>query len=158
MMKRTLLAVVPLLVTAGSGCALSPPFRSGGPAMSHEGIQVAVTRQRCDQVEEPDEYRDDLVETTLEVQVRNPTPAPLTVHRDAFRLLGAEGTALRTQTWGAADPMTIAPGASATFQLRFMGRGGVECGAEMLLDADAGLALPAGPVKVASVRLVPSGA
>jgi hypothetical protein len=126
--------------------------------MSHEGIQVAVTRQRCDQVEEPDEYRDDLVETTLEVQVRNPTPAPLTVHRDAFRLLGAEGTALRTQTWGAADPMTIAPGASATFQLRFMGRGGVECGAEMLLDADAGQALPAGPVKVASVRFVPSGA
>jgi hypothetical protein len=156
MMKQTLLAVVPLLALAGSGCALTPPFRNGGPAVSHEGVQVAVTGQRCDEVEESEEFRNDLVETTLEVQVRNPTAAPLVVHRDAFRLVGPRGTALRSQAWGAADPMTIAAGASATFQLRFMGRGGVECGGEMLLDLDAGLALPGGPVKVASVRFVPS--
>jgi len=154
----TILAVAPLLAAVGSGCALSPPFKTAGPAVSPQGIQVAVTRQRCDQVQEPDQYGWDIVETTLEVQVRNATPATLTVHRDAFRLLGQEGTALKTQTWRAADPLTIDGGATGTFELRFMTRGGLECAGEMGLDADAGLRLPEGPVKVGTVMFTPSRA
>ena len=103
-----------------------------------------------------DEYGADLVETTLEVQIRNATPATLTVRRDAFRLLGSEGTALKPQTWRAADPLTIDGGATGTFELRFMTRGGLECAGEMALDVDAGLALPDGPVKIGSVKFVPS--
>jgi hypothetical protein len=115
-----------------------------------------VTRQRCDQVSEPDEYGWDLVETTLEVQIRNATPAKLTVRRDAFRLLGPEGTALKTLTWRAADPLTIEGGATGTFQLRFMTHGGLECAGEMALDVDGGLSLPDGPVKIGAVTFVPS--
>ena len=158
MKKQRILAVTTLLVVGGSGCALTPPFKNGGPSVSHEGVQVAVTRQRCDQTDEPDWYGADLVETTLEVQVRNATSTQLTVHRDAFRLRGPEGTALKPQTWRSADPMTINGGAAGTFELRFMTRGGLECAGEMLLDVDNGLALPAGPVKVGSVRFVPSRA
>jgi hypothetical protein len=156
MMKRTLVGAALVLAAASSGCALAPPFRNAGPAVSREGIQVAVTRQRCAQVEEPDEYGWDLVETILEVQVKNATPALLTVHRDAFRLLGPDGTALRTQTWRAVDPLTIDGGATRTFELRFMTRGGLECAREMALDIDDGLALPAGPVKIGSITFVPS--
>ena len=153
---RTMLAVMLLLVGAESGCALTPPFKNGGPSVSHEGVQVAVTGQRCDQVQEPDEYGWDLVETTLEVQVRNATPAQLTVHRDAFRLLGPGGAALKTQTWRAGDPLTIEANATGTFELRFMTRGDLECTREMSLDADAGLVFPGGPVKVSAVSFVPS--
>lgn len=155
-MTRTIVAITLFLATVGSGCALAPPFRNSGPAVSQQGVQLAVTRQRCDQVDEPDEYGWDLVETTLEVQIRNATPARLTVHRDAFRLLGPEGSALRTQTWGAADPLTIDGGTTGTFELRFMTRGGLECAGEMALDVDAALALPDGPVKIGSVKFVPA--
>ena len=144
------------LATLGPSCALAPPYRSQGPAASREGVQVAVMRQRCDQLQEPDEYGWDLVETTLEIQIRNGTPAPLTVHRDAFRLLGPEGSALRTQTWRAAEPLTIGAGEARLFELQFMTRGGLQCAGEMVLDADAGLVLPAGTVKVGGVRFVPS--
>jgi hypothetical protein len=154
--KRTNVAV-PLFVAAlGSGCALAPPFKSSGPSVSQDGVQLAVTRQRCDQVPEPDEYGWDLVEATLEVQIRNATSAKLMVRRDAFRLLGPDGTALKTVTWSAADPLTIDGGATGTFQLRFMTHGGLECAREMALDVDAGLSLPAGPVKIGTVKFIPS--
>lgn len=158
MMKRTMLTVTPLFAVMSVGCALAPPFKNSGPAVSRDGVHVAVTRQRCDQVQEPEEYGWDLVEAVLEVQIRNATPAQLTVHRDAFRLGGAEGTALRTQTWGAADPLTIDRGATGTFELRFITRGGLACTGEMILDVDAGLVLPDGPVKVGAVKFVPSHA
>jgi hypothetical protein len=161
MMKRSMLAMMSVsafLAALGSGCALTPPFKTGGPSVSREGVEVAVTKQRCDQVEEPDLYGEDLVETILEVQIRNATEAQLTVHRDAFRLRAPDGTALKTQTWFAADPVTITGGATGTFELRFMTRGGLQCAGEMILDFDAGLALPEGPVKVGAVKFVPSPA
>ena len=155
-MKRTIVAVPLFLAAVGPGCALAPPFRSSGPSVSQDGVQLAVTRQRCAQVPEPDEYGWDLVEATLEVQIRNATPATLIVRRDAFRLLGPDGTALKTLTWRAADPLAIDGGATRTFQLRFMTHGGLECAGEMALDVDAGLSLPDGPVKIGTVKFVPS--
>ena len=158
MKKPMMLVVTTLLAAAGSGCALTPPFKNGGPAVSQEGVQVAVTRQRCDQDDEPDWYGSDLVEAILEIQVRNATSTQLIVHRDAFRLVGPEGIALKPQTWRCADPMTINGGATGTFELRFMTRGGLECAGEMSLDVEGGLALPAGAVKLGSVRFVSSRA
>jgi hypothetical protein len=155
MIKPRMLVAAALLTVPGLGCALTPPFKNAGPSTSREGVQVAVTRQRCEQVSEPDDYGWDLVTTELEVQVRNTTPAQLTVHRDAFRLLCPDGSALRTQTWGAADPVTVEAGTSGTFQLR-MARGGAECTGEMVLDVDNALTLAGNPVKIAGVKFVPS--
>jgi hypothetical protein len=162
--KRTIVDLMTALafgagaLLGGPGCALTPPFKSEGPAVSREGVQVTVTKQRCDEVEEPGRYGWDLVETILEVQIRNATATPLTVHRDAFRLRAPDGTSLATQTWGAAAPFTIGSGATGTFELRFMTRGGLTCGGEMVLEVAAGLALPEGPVRVSGVRFVPSAA
>ena len=142
----------------GAGCALRPAFRNDGPVTSHEGVELAVVGQRCDQFEEPHQYGNDLVESVVEVQVRNATPAPLTVRRDAFRLITPDGFALKTLTWNAGQPVTMSGGQTRTFELRFMTRGSLECAREMVLDADSGLTLPAGPVRVTSVRFTPSPA
>lgn len=156
MTTRLLLPSMLLVAAAlGPGCALTPPFRTDGPAASREGVQVAVTRQRCEQIQEADEYGWDLLETTLEIQIRNTTPSPLTVHRDAFRLLGPEGSALKTLTWRAADPLTVDAGQTRAFELRFMTRGGLQCNGEMVLDTGPALASPTGAVKVGTVRFVP---
>ena len=158
MMKRSPLVLAALLAIPGLGCTLAPPFKSGAPSISREGVQVAVTKQRCDQVDEPDEYGWDLIEAVVEVQIGNATTVPLTVHRDVFRLLGSDGTALKTMTWRAADPLTIDPGTSGAFELRFMTRGSPECTSEMILDVDTGLVLPGGPVKVDGVKFTPTRA
>lgn len=145
-----------LLVAGAGGCvAMRPPARSAGPVLSDKGIEVAVVRQSCSQTQEPDEDGWDLVEANLEVQVRNGAPAPATVQRDRFRLLAPDGAALRTMTWGAAAPLTVAGGASQTFDLRFMTHGGLECAKEMRLDLDSGIRLGEAPVAFQPVSFTP---
>jgi hypothetical protein len=142
-----------------TGCrALRPPVQNSGPAVSAEGVQLAVTGQDCTQVQEPDQHDNDLVEAVLEVQMRNGMSEPLLVRRDAFRLLAPDGTALRALTWRAADPLTITGGETRQFRLRFMTRGGLECAREMRLDAGSAVLLGDRPVHIQAIRFVPSRA
>jgi len=147
-----------LFIVAGGCAAMRPPARTGGPALSEKGIQLAVLRQSCSQTQEPDERGWDLVEETVEIQLRNLASEPATVHRDKFRLLTPDGYALATLTWGAADPLQVAAGASGTFELRFQTHGSLECGKEMRLDPDAGITLREDPVALQPVSFVPQRA
>lgn len=144
-----------LFLAAGGCAAMKPPARNGGPALSDQGIQVAVLGQSCSQMKEPDEYGWDLVEETVEVGVRNGSSEAATVHRDRFRLLTPDGYALRTITWSSAEPLQVAGGANQTFQLRFMSHGSLECGKEMRLDPDAGVTLREHPIAFAPVSFTP---
>ncbi len=117
-----------------------------------------MVSQTCAQTQEPDWYGADLVETSVAIAVRNAAPTPVTIHRDKFRLLAPDGSALRTLTWGAADPLTVAGGGSQTFELRFMTRGGLACTQEMRLDPDGGVALGASSVAFQPVRFTPERA
>jgi hypothetical protein len=148
-------AAAALFALAPACAGLTPPARSSGAAKSSDGVAVAVARQQCTQTAEPDWWGNDLVEEVLEVEVRNASAAPLAVHRDAFRLLTPDGAALRTITWGAADPLTVATGETRAFELRFMNRGSLQCSGEMRLDPDGGVALPDHTVSVGAVRFVP---
>lgn len=77
------------------------------------------------------------------------------VHRDAFRLVTPEGDALKTVTWFAAEPVTVASGAEGTFELRFMARAAIECAREMRLVADDALELPSRPIALQAIAFVP---
>jgi hypothetical protein len=149
-------AVALALLLAPACATFRPPVQNSGPAVSPEGVQIAVARQVCAQTQEPDYYSDDLIETTIEVQVRNATPDPVTVHRDAFRLMTPDGVALRTLTWRAVDPLTVNGGDTGTFKLRFMTRGGLECAREMDLEPDSGITLREKPIHIGGVHFVPS--
>lgn len=153
--RNTLHSLIPLLVAVlAPACALKPPARNSGPAVSREGVQLAVVKQRCEQLREPDQT-DDLVEIVMEVQVRNPTREAATIRRTDFRLIGDERFALKTSTWGAIDPITVEAGTDRTFDLRFMARGAVECSKEMRLDPGAGVLTKNQPLKLEPVRFVP---
>lgn len=145
-----------VLVGGMSACALTAPLQNGGPATSREGIQLAVVKQRCEQVTEPDLPGDDLAELIVEVQVHNPTSDAATIRRTDFRLLGAEDTfAIKTSTWGAIDPITVGPSSDQTFEMRFMARGAFECAKAMRLDPGKGIMTREQPVKLGAVTFVP---
>jgi hypothetical protein len=149
--------VVVLAVGFAPACApLRLPFKSGGPAASREGVEVAVSRQSCTQNVDPDFYGEDLVEEVVEVQVRNATSSPVTVQRDAFRLISPDGHGLKTMTWRAIDPLALNAGETRTFELRYMTRGLLECTREMKLDADAGVRMNGRPIEVGAVSFQPS--
>lgn len=153
--KKALRFLIPILVAAVTpACALKPPVRNSGPAVSREGVQLAVLKQRCGQFSDPDQ-NEDLAEVILEVQVHNPTREAATVRRTDFRLIGDERFALQTLSWGAIDPLTVAPGSDQTFELRFMARGALECAKEMRLDPGAGVLSKNQPLKLGPVSFVP---
>jgi hypothetical protein len=152
-LARCAIAVLSGLAPA---CTMRPPVQSSGPAISRDGVQLAVTSQQCTQTVEPDNQGSDLVEEIVEVQVRNASASPLTVRRDAFHLVAPDGTALTTQTWRAFDPLTVEGGQTRTFELRFMTRGSLACAREMTLDADTAVRLRERVLDVGGVRFVPS--
>ena len=138
------------------GCAvMKPPAKNGGPTLSEKGIQIAVLGQSCSQTPEPDEYGWDLVHETVEIGVSNGSTEAATVRRDRFRLLTPDGGALRAITCNAAEPLQVAGGADERFRLRFMARGGLECGKEMRLDPDSGVTVREQPIAFQPVSFVP---
>src|ERR1700690_2878723 len=134
-------------------CGLQPPVQNGAAA-AKDGIQVAVLRKSCSQTVETEQPGNDLVETVVEVEVRNGTSAPISVHRDGFRLGASDGSLIRTYTWFATDPLSVDPGQAQTFQLRFMSRGGLSCSKEMALESPSAVVKGVEPVKLGAVRLV----
>jgi hypothetical protein len=156
---RVVVSVLVFAPVLWSGCAgLQSPARNGGPALSEKGIELAVLRQSCSQAPEPAVYGWALTEETVEVELHNRASEPATVHRDKFRLLTPDGYALRTLTWGAADPLQVPTGASGTFELRFQTHGSLECGKEMRLDPDAGITLRDQSVALQPVSFTPQRA
>ena len=138
-------------------CGLEPPVQNGAAA-AKDGIQVSVLRQSCSQTVETEQPGNDLVETIVELEVRNGTSAPVGVHRDAFRLGAPDGSAIRTSTWFASDPLSVDPGQAQTFQLRFMSRGGLSCSKEMAIESPSAVMQGTAPVQLAAVKFVPAHA
>ncbi len=131
--SRNLVATV--LVLSASACAtMTPPVRTGAPTQTSEGVELAVARKHCDQTQDSDWDGEDLAELIVEVQVKNPTRAPIAIHRGDMRLLAPDGAALKTITWRADDPLYVASGETKSFDMRFMARGSLECGAPLQLD------------------------
>jgi hypothetical protein len=140
-------------------CApLRPPYQSAGPVAAHEGVELAVTRQSCTQNRDPDFDGSDLVEEVVEVQIKNDVSNALAVQRDAFHLISPDGQWLEAMTWRAVEPLSLNAGETRTFELRYMGRGGLDCTRELTLDADDGVRMNGRAIRIGAVRFQPSRA
>src|SRR3954463_13340845 len=104
-----LVSAVALPAPAGGGAPLGPPAQAAAPAVSAEGVKVALLGQTCDQSADPDWKGANLIEVRLALGIANPTGAPRVLHRDQSRLVGPDGTAVQTISAGAADPISVAP-------------------------------------------------
>jgi hypothetical protein len=156
MISRATLLVVTTLgaTTAAWACGLRPPVRNSGAVTTPDGVQVAVLGQGCSQTVETDLPGNDLVEMTVQIEVRNKTSEELGVHRDGFRLTGADGRSIPTSTWFASRPMSLSPQQVQTFELRFMSRGGLSCSKEMTLESPSAIVRRTGPAKIGAIRFV----
>ena len=86
------------LVLAPACASMRPPAQNDGPALSPEGVQLAVVEQSCTQTKETERPNSDLAEAIVEVEVRNPAPETVTINRTEFRLLTPDEFALKTRT------------------------------------------------------------
>jgi hypothetical protein len=157
-LSSSFLRVVSLatMILAPACAGMRPPAKNSGPALSREGVQLALLKQSCTQTQEPDQPDNDLAEAVVEVEVHNSAPDAVTIHRTEFRLLTPDGFALKTRTWGAADPLVLKGGETRAFEMRFMSRGSLECSRELQLDPGAAIFLGGKSVKMNAVSFVPS--
>jgi hypothetical protein len=154
--RIALLASAVVLPALAGGCAtMGPPAQPAAPAVSPDGVKVTLLGQSCTKSAEPDWKGAQLVEVDVSVGVTNSTPAPLVIHRDQFRLVAPDGTAVKTISYGASDPVTVAPGQQPSFALRFMTRGGLRCTTPMQLETRDGVVAGDHPVTLAGLRFQP---
>jgi hypothetical protein len=146
---------VAALTSSCAGLKMQPPAQTS-VASAPAGVAVSVVGQRCSQSVEPEWPGADLVQATVEAEVRNATAAPVTVHRDGFRLVAPDGQAIPTSSWEAEKPISVAAGQTESFKLRFMDRGGLSCSKEMRLDGPSAVTEGSGVVQVASVSFLPA--
>lgn len=143
------------LLLGACATTMKPPAANSGPALSKDGIRIAVLRQACSQTEPVDEVPVGSVDETVEIEVRNGSSEPLTVHPDQFRLLGSGPGAQATTTSGAGATLTVVQGAVETFALQFSARSGLDCAKEMRLDPSAAVTLRDSPVALQPVPFRP---
>ena len=156
MIPRVAILAVTLLgvTTVAWASGLRPPIRNSGAVTTPDGVQVAVLGQSCSQTVETELPGNDLVEMTVQIEVRNGTSQALGVHRDGFRLTGADGRSIPTSTWFASKPISIAPRQAETFELRFMSHGGLSCSKEMTLESPSAIVRGTGIAKIGAIRFV----
>lgn len=140
--------------------ARSPACASLGPLRARAALGVIRERRArrrrpvCTQSADPDWPDEFLGEAVLEVDIRNGAAAPLTVHRDEFRLVTPDG-ALPPRSWGAAEPLGGGGNETSAFTLRFQAYDSLACERELWLDPRAGLVVWRTPAAIGPVRFVP---
>ena len=145
-------------VVASGGCVgLQPPIQNSGAVTTTDGIQVAVLGQRCSKTVEPDFPGANLVEMTVQIEVRNMTAEALSVRRDGFRIIAPDGASIPTSTWSADVPLSLAPRGVREFELRFMSRGGLRCSKEMTLAAPSALMRGTEIARIGTIKFVARG-
>jgi hypothetical protein len=150
------IARVLMLVTVTTACAvpLPPPVRDNGLVFSDEGVHLAVVGQTCIPSKDPHpgkKDRDVSVETTLAIEVGNPTIYALAVHRSALLLIASDGSAVQTSTREAAENMVVENGATTTFTLQFR-IPAVSCSQALRLEPNSAIELRGKPVNIGPVR------
>jgi hypothetical protein len=145
--------IATLLVGTGACATMTPPAINSGPTLSSNGVQVTVLRQQCG-----DDLGSDLynrwVNETVELQVKNGSPAPVGIHRDQFRLRAPSGRVF-TSSGGPTDLLTIPNGETQTFQVTFTAHGELDCMKPMQLDPGPAITAQNSPVAMGPVSFVP---
>ncbi len=154
---KVLLRFSPFLLALAPACAMSPPAQNAG-SLASDGVQVAVVGQRCSETVETDWPGANLVEATVQFQVRNTNPNPVTVKREELYLRGTDGRRVQSRDWNESAPVTVESGQTQTFDLRYLTRGGLSCTKPMQLDATSAIRVGAEPVRIGAVTFVPSRA
>jgi len=150
---RNTLRVPLLTLILLPACAHAPVYQSSGPSIG-DGVKVAIVGQACDQYHDPNFEFDDFVGLDLDLEVRNATNAPLTVHRDMIRVVASDGIAPKTLTWKAVEPIQVEAGGVQRISVRYMTLGRLECRGPLDLDLKNAVTRGGASLALAAIHFV----
>ena len=157
---RTRTKVILLVATFGwtASCGYAAPYRSSGPALSKEGVEIAIAGQRCyvnrSAEQFPTTVNDDQLNLAMRLQIQNKASRPAVLSLDSFRLsqsIGGERTVMMPRE---SDGLSLQPGETKIVSLDFEQSGVLDCHHEMALDADGAVKMEGGQVNLDPIRFL----
>jgi hypothetical protein len=143
-----------------TSCGYAAPYRSSGPAVSKEGVDIAIAGERCfvnrSGEQFPTAIDDDRLSLDLRLQVKNEGTHPAVLSLDRFRV--SENTrGERTVMWPLeSGALALAPGETKTLSLAFEQDGELDCHHDMALEASGAIATEGGQVDVQPIHFLAS--
>jgi hypothetical protein len=144
------LAIVVLVLSSAASCAYAVPYRSSGPSVSKEGVQIAIAGERCfvnrSAEEFPTTVDDDQLNLDLRLQIKNDTNrmAVLSPERVLlFETVRGERTVMRPLESGA---ISVGPGETKVVSLDFEQSGQLDCDHEMALETQDAVEIDGGRI------------
>jgi hypothetical protein len=150
------------LVAAGlaTSCGYTAPYRTSGPALSKEGVQITLAGEQCyvnrSTEEFPTAVDDDVLHVGLSLQVFNHSDRVAVIALDGFQLeenAGSGQAVLHPQQSGS---VTLSPGQSTSLALDYTQQPGLDCHHDLALDTRGAVAIEGKPVNLASIHFVPA--
>ena len=128
-----------------ASCGYAAPYTSSGPSVSKEGVQIAITGERCfvnrGAEQFPTTVDDDRLNLDLRLQVRNDTDHVAILSEDHVLLseiVRGERTAMRPRE---AVAVPLQPGGTKVVSLYFEQSGDLDCHHQMALEPQDAVAI-----------------
>jgi hypothetical protein len=144
------------VLAATAGCGYSQPYRTSGPVMAKEGVQLAVAGERCTVNRSAEQFPtvadDDKLDLAVDLQLKNESKNPVLVVRDRFQLTERQGTDTTTVKPLGAGVVTVLPGETTLVPLEFQQRGQLDCHHELALDPGDAVQMSGKKVALSPIR------
>jgi len=155
---KSLFKAIVLLTLSGwvASCGYTAPYRSSGPSIAKEGIQVAIVGERCyvnrSGEQFPTTVNDDALNLNVKLQVRNEASQPAVLSLDRFRLSETIAGERTIMTPLESESLALQPGEIKVLSLDFEQQGMLDCHHEMELEAQGAVAIGDGQLAFQPIR------
>ncbi len=162
MKNQSVLAFGAAALLVAAGCGYSAPYRTTGPAMSDQGVQVGIAGVRCWVNREADPMietttEDDQVGLDLKLQISNNSDQIAELSEGQIRLADADIPMTAATSPGRSRVIDVLPGETKQVRLAFMPAGAADCRRNFELELAnsvevAGSLVPLAPIDFEAKR------
>ena len=144
-----------------AGCAYGGPYKTSGPSLSEQGVQVNVAWVRCYVNREDDPFPDvieqDQADLDLKLQIKNDSDQAAEISEGRIRLAETDAPATAAAPPEQSGVISVPPGATTQVPLKFEPSGVDSCrhafAVEMADSVDlAGSPIALSPIKFAATK------
>lgn len=143
------------LVALGA-CSYSQSYRTSGPVIAKEGVELAVAGERCTVNRSAEQYPtsvdDDRLDLAVDLQLTNESENPVLVARDRFQLTERQGESTTPLKPLGAGTVTVLPGQTTLLPLEFQQDGQLDCHHELALDPGDAVQMGGKKIALAPIR------
>ncbi len=143
-------------VLLAAGCGLSAPYKTSGPSLSDQGVQVGIAGVRCYVNREEDPFPEvidqDQVDLDLRLQVKNDSGRIADISEARIRLAESDVPAVGTAPPEQSGVISVPPGATRQVPLKFEPAGLVSCHHGFELELTDSVDLAGSPIALNPIR------